>query len=157
MSRHPIPKRALIGCLSGLMAGLVFVAPIQPCQAEETTPPELANPPVQVAESLLNQEPKPRPVMRHREEVPASAVTPVRTSHPNSQALSAGKTSSTKQGKKKKRKAKATAPAASKTKVKAGVKASTKTKGEPSVQTKKATKKTPVKSGKRSAQKDKSR
>lgn len=158
---QPIPKPTLIGCLSGLMAGLVFVAPAPPCLAADDTPAGLAEPPLVVAESLLNQDPKPRPVMRHREEVPPSAVNPVHTPRSSSQAVAGEPTSKIKKTKKKKRKAAAVAPAASQpsAKPKAGVKAkSSKTKSDPTtLQTKKAAKKTPAKASKRKAKKDKTR
>ena len=155
MFKHPAPKRTILGCLSGLAAGLIFVAPAIVGQAQETAPSSPADPTLQVAESLLNQEPKPQPVMRHREEVPASAVAPARTPRAYGQALSPDQTGAVRKAKQKKRKSKATAPAASASSPR--VKANPKPKGEPAVKTKKAAKKTPAKSSRRKAQKSKTR
>lgn len=164
---HPISKRALIGCLSGLMAGLVFVAPAPPCRAEEDTPAPLVDQPRQVAESVLNQDPKPRPVMRHREEVPPSAVAPSRVPRATSQALTGEPAGNIKKTKKKKRKSttaavpsgsKSSAKAKTSTKAKTSVKAKLgKAKSETTIVTKTVPKKSPAKTGKRKAKKNKAR
>lgn len=155
MSRHPIPKRVHFGCLTGLVAGLVFMAPAPPCQAEAPPAPGQETQSLQVAESLLNQEPKPRPVMRHNEVVPApSAVTP-RPPRAKAAISAAKPASQVKRDKKKKPKLKAAAPEADKVSVKAKTKA--KSAAQPALQSQKATGKAPVKSGKRKAKKDKSR
>ncbi len=155
MSKHPIPKRVHFGCLTGLVAGLVFLVPAPPCQAEVTPGPGQETQSLQVAESLLNQEPKPRPVMRHSEVVPApSAMTP-RPPRAKAAISAAKPASQVKRVKKKKPKIKATAPEAGKASVKAKTKA--KSTAQPALQPQKATGKAPVKSGKRKAKKDKSR
>lgn len=155
MSRHPIPKSIHIGCLTGLVAGLVFVAPAPPCQAEAPSALGQEAQPLQVAESLLNQEPKPRPVMRHNEALPAPAAMTQRPPRVKAATSAATSASQAKSGNPKKSKLKAAAPEAAKVGVKARPKA--KSSAQPSLQPQKTAGKTPVKSGKRKAQKDKSR
>lgn len=158
---HLTPKRAFIGCLSGLLAGLVFVTPTPPSRAEGDIPAGVAEPPLQVAESLLNQEPKPRPVMRHREDVPPSAMTPIRAPRAAHQAATGAPAGKAKKTKKKKHKTTAAAPLGSqsspKTSAKASVKAGTKAKRETGLRAPKTAKQAPAKSGKRKARPDNSR
>ena len=144
MFKSPKPENQLRVRLSGLLAGVVFLACGQPSPAQETNPGPSPASPMIVAQSLLNQDPKPQPVMRRHQE-PVAATAPTRASGAANRPANANKSTPAGQVKKKKKKAPAppAAPAASakaKTKAKAETPIKVKTPAKPSTKAKRKAK-----------------